>query len=520
MATKLFIRDTKTSGIGVYRDLLAAAGAAAATGIVNTIASGTEIQWTKTAGGELVTFISGRAPAGGFTLAGLMTFSIWGQESNSLANCGGRARVFKRTAAGVESEVAGGPWSKGLEYTTSAREDVWTGTPTSGVAFAENDRLTLKVYITNVGTMGGSRTCTMTYNAANAATGDSFLQLTETVTFKAELVTQYGVAAMGGLGSLVAAGLRIVKGIIAISGLGALSAIGLKIAYGITVLAGAGTLTAAGTRAAPGQAALSGQGALSASGEVIAGVVTSSALLEGDGALGAAGHVVRHGQATLPGQGALGASGRGLAFGAAWLGGSGAASAAGSMTAYGQPALMGQGQIAVAGQRAVCGQAVMPGQGMLAASGLGAAHGAAQLSGAGDAGVTGTRGVCAPAQLAGLGALDAAGFGAAGHGIAYGQAALSGAGVLAAVGSRCAIGMASLTGVGILASSGYGTTALVADAASGREDYAFWPSAGVKGFLFWCRQHKPSTRADAERHKGEIAAQLAEKFGEFVGKGK
>lgn len=185
MATVLYLRDTKSTGIGVYRDLLAAAGSSAATGVVNTVASGTEIQWTKVAAGELLTFISGRAPVGGFTLAGQMTFSIWGHESNAKANCGGRLRIFKRTATEVETEIGGGPWNKGVEYTTSAREDVWTGTPTS-TAFAEDDRLILKVYITNVGTMGGGYTCTLTYNAAGGATGDSFLQLTETVAFKAE----------------------------------------------------------------------------------------------------------------------------------------------------------------------------------------------------------------------------------------------------------------------------------------------------------------------------------------------
>lgn len=65
----------------------------------------------------------------------------------------------------------------------------------------------------------------------------------------------------------------------------------------------------------------------------------------------------------------------------------------------------------------------------------------------------------------------------------------------------------------------------------GWEDYAFWLSAGLKGwharkvpgFLFWYRQHKRSMRTDAEEHKGEIMAQLAGKFGDLysrIGKGK
>ena len=186
MATKLFLRETTNNGIGAYRDMVTAAGASSTTGVVNTQASGTEIQWTKTAGGAVLEWISGRVPAGGFTLAGTMTFSIWAIESNMNANAGARARVFKRTAAGSESEIGGGPWNDGIEFSPTAdTEMVWTGTPTS-TAFAENDRIIVRIYITNAGTMGGGFTCTITYDAADAATGDSFFQINETVTFKAE----------------------------------------------------------------------------------------------------------------------------------------------------------------------------------------------------------------------------------------------------------------------------------------------------------------------------------------------
>ena len=185
MATKLFLRSTTGNGIGAFKDMLSAAGAGSTTGVVNSAASGTEIQWTATAGGAVLEWISGRVPSGGFTLAGTMTFSVWCHESNAQANCGARARVFKRTAAGSESEIAGGPWNDGVEFGTAAAEMVWTGAPTS-TAFAENDRIIVRIYITNIGTMGGSRTCTLTYNAADAATGDSFFQINETVAFKSE----------------------------------------------------------------------------------------------------------------------------------------------------------------------------------------------------------------------------------------------------------------------------------------------------------------------------------------------
>ena len=187
MATKLFLRNTTTNGISgaaTYYDMVTTAGSASDTAVVNTSAGGTEIQFTKTAGGTLVQWISGRAPAGGFTLT-TTDISVWGHESDMAANAGPRYRVFIRTAAGVETEIGGGPFDDNTEFGTSASEVLWPGDVTDQ-AFAEDDRILLKLYITNEGVMGGGFTCTLTFNAANTATGDSFFNIAETVTFKAE----------------------------------------------------------------------------------------------------------------------------------------------------------------------------------------------------------------------------------------------------------------------------------------------------------------------------------------------
>ncbi len=168
-----------------YRGMDTTQAASLATGVVATDAS-TQKQWTKTNGGVLLVWISGRVPSGGFTLAGTMTFNLWASESGNPANAGVRARVFKYSG-GSESEVAGGPWTFGAptELTTTMAVKNWNGTPTS-TAFAENDRLVVKYYITNVGTMGSGQTCTMDYNAGTGVDGDSYFQINETVTFKAE----------------------------------------------------------------------------------------------------------------------------------------------------------------------------------------------------------------------------------------------------------------------------------------------------------------------------------------------
>ena len=185
MATKLFLRSTTDNAIGVYKDMLTTAGSGIVNRLTDTVASGTQVQFNTDGVAPVLEWISGRAPSGGFTLSGTMTFSIWAYESNMSANCGARARVFKRTLAGVETEVLGGPWNDGVEFGTSNAELTWTGTPTSTV-FVEDDRIIVRFYLTNIGTMASGHICFLHWDSANASTGDSFFQINETVTFKAE----------------------------------------------------------------------------------------------------------------------------------------------------------------------------------------------------------------------------------------------------------------------------------------------------------------------------------------------
>jgi hypothetical protein len=196
MPTKLYLRNSATSGItdtgdGILKDLSTEAGSGVAPlAVVNTAASGTEIQWTDTAGGSTIAWISGLAPSGGFTLTST-DISIWARESNMNANAGGRYRVFKRTAAGSVSELGGGPFNDGVEFGPSSTEFTWIGNVTD-TAFAEDDRILIRLYITNVGTMGGGFTCSLDYGAPDASQGDSFFNIAETVTFKPQDVLGTG----------------------------------------------------------------------------------------------------------------------------------------------------------------------------------------------------------------------------------------------------------------------------------------------------------------------------------------
>lgn len=189
MATGLFLKLTKNNGIGeTYFDMdVSTTTGPTQTGVVNTAASGTEIQWTTTAGGSVLQWVSGRAPVGGFTLTSA-DMSLWAKESNMSANCGGRIRIFKREANGTETEIGGGPFNDGVEFGTADAEFNWTANVTD-TAFAEDDRILLKVYITNVGTMASGHTCTMSYEGIG--TLNSSLLIAETVTFKPEATRSF-----------------------------------------------------------------------------------------------------------------------------------------------------------------------------------------------------------------------------------------------------------------------------------------------------------------------------------------
>lgn len=188
MATKLFLRNTTANGItdsgdGVVYDMLTVAGAAVDTDTVTLTDGGTQIQWTQSGGGASIAWISGRVPAGGFTLTST-DISVWLLESNMNDEAAGRFRVFKYTPGPTVTEVAGGPFDDGVELGTTITEMAWTGNVTD-TAFAENDRILVRLYATNFTTMTAG-TANVQFNAADTTTGDSFFNIAETVAFKAE----------------------------------------------------------------------------------------------------------------------------------------------------------------------------------------------------------------------------------------------------------------------------------------------------------------------------------------------
>lgn len=202
MATTLYLRTLAFPSHATFTYLLSGRGATATTWQTTLTNGGNNIQWTKTLGGSVAEWISPRTPAGGFTLSGNITFNIWARESNLNDECTIAARVFRRTPEGVETEISGGPFSFVTELTASFAANNWTGTPSAGLAFAEDDRLVLRLYAMATTTMtAGNADISTNWSVADAQ-GDSFITLTETVAWKTETITRT-IKTSGGDYSLV-----------------------------------------------------------------------------------------------------------------------------------------------------------------------------------------------------------------------------------------------------------------------------------------------------------------------------
>lgn len=172
--SQLFHRNTQTNGItsgGVAcYDLLTTAGASVDTAVVTATASGTDIQFTKTAGGAVLVFASGRVPAAGWTITAA-NLAVWALQNVDTVNAGLRVRFYK-WSSGTETLIGGGPFDDGVELTTAAALYEWLADVTD-TALVEDERLLVKYYLTNVGTMGAG-TATLRFNGALGGTAPTF----------------------------------------------------------------------------------------------------------------------------------------------------------------------------------------------------------------------------------------------------------------------------------------------------------------------------------------------------------
>lgn len=188
MATKLFLKAQLNPWNGIYGHAnIVRSVAAAVTSVTNTTASGTKIQATKTGGGTAVKWISPPVSAV-VTISGTITNNLWAKEQAIGNNATVRIEVAKWSVASQSEGAAFSATSLSTELTTTNVANNWTDASPTSTTFQVGDRIVMYIYIVNVGTMGaGSPGVTVTYSGpTNAASGDSYVQFNEAITFLAE----------------------------------------------------------------------------------------------------------------------------------------------------------------------------------------------------------------------------------------------------------------------------------------------------------------------------------------------
>jgi hypothetical protein len=192
--TTLFLRDTASDLGGAGQKALdATRGAASTTAVTNTTASGTNIQVTKTAAGQALTWFSAQLQA--VTISGSVTVNIRGFESSNSANAAAGITIERTNSAGtVQSTIVANTSvpTTSNEYalsTDGAKNAAFTPTSTPLTA---GDRIKVTLFVKNAAalTMGGGFTVTNSYDGpTSAAAGDTFVTFTETlVTLNPNLV--------------------------------------------------------------------------------------------------------------------------------------------------------------------------------------------------------------------------------------------------------------------------------------------------------------------------------------------
>lgn len=190
-AVRLRLRNTTLNGIATYVDMVPGTFAdSAVTGVVSTAAGATEIQWTKTAGGALLQWISPRVKrsmlidsAAQFAATGTLSQIGNLAESSTAANVGAKMKLFRRQPDGTETLIYTVTGSVELTVSpTFSALNFSGGTLNTTVTMTEDDRWVLRMYIINVGgTMAGGQSATLTYQTTAEA-----LQILEPSGFKAE----------------------------------------------------------------------------------------------------------------------------------------------------------------------------------------------------------------------------------------------------------------------------------------------------------------------------------------------
>lgn len=178
MATTLFLRDlASTLGGAGQKAMLARRGRTAVTTTTNTVASGTNITITATAGGQVLSWFS-EPVTDAVTISGTITLNIRCRESANTVNAGVALLIERANNAGTVQSTVSARAVIGAEAGTTEAARTGTRTPTS-TAFSAGDRIKVTLSVINVGTMAAGTFNTYHDGPAAAGSGDSYVTFTE-----------------------------------------------------------------------------------------------------------------------------------------------------------------------------------------------------------------------------------------------------------------------------------------------------------------------------------------------------
>lgn len=199
-ATKLRLHNYP-SGVAGYKALtlaLGPSGNAIVTSVTQETSAGNDIQWTSTAGGSVLKWIS-EPLSSTTTISGTITFNFYARETATNNNSTirptlilyhGGAETTTITNCGFATELTASIAVK--NWTTASGG--WTACSVTSTSISVGDRIVLKAFIngctttcTVAGSGMGTGTVTVDYDGAtDAADGSSWVQLNETETFSPE----------------------------------------------------------------------------------------------------------------------------------------------------------------------------------------------------------------------------------------------------------------------------------------------------------------------------------------------
>ena len=201
MATKLFFRNadadthlgtnnTKLNGIGIGwfpKALSVTSGPGLITKITDTVAGPTNgVEATNSAGGSTLEWLSPPVSAD-VTISGAITGNIWASENGMNANVAINfvVDVIRATNNSIVQIVKSARTTE-LNVTTTTVNN-FTATPGAGVTVNRGDRIRVRIFGDDAGTMGQPFTFSIRVDDTNpGADGDTYISFTETFAFESD----------------------------------------------------------------------------------------------------------------------------------------------------------------------------------------------------------------------------------------------------------------------------------------------------------------------------------------------